>query len=193
MLEALVEWVMPAAYVAAVHRAQPPRAPATRHNFIVPYGGYRVGDGGSVNLAVQNDGQWRRLCAIVLQPPELADDPRFVTNELRLRNRAVLEPLIERCSPSDTRADGRGAPDGGRRAVRHRQRSCRRAGASAARGPRALVRDPTVPCGPLRALHHPLNIGGLHRPRRACPRSASIPREVLAELDEADGAPPTRS
>ena len=66
-----------------------PRARRRRAtNFIVPYGAYRVGDGGSVNLAVQNDGQWRRLCAIVLQQPELADDARFRTNELRLHNRA---------------------------------------------------------------------------------------------------------
>ena len=94
MLEALVEWTMPAAYVAQYTGHAAERA-GTRHNFVVPYGSYRVGDGGSVNLAVQNDGQWRRLCAIVLRQPELADDPRFVSNELRLKNRAVLEPLIE--------------------------------------------------------------------------------------------------
>ena len=56
MLEALVEWVMPAAYVAEYTLKAPQRTGA-RSNFIVPYGPYRVGSGGSVNLAVQNDGQ----------------------------------------------------------------------------------------------------------------------------------------
>jgi formyl-CoA transferase len=31
----------------------------------------------------------------VLETPELADDPRFVTNEKRLANRQALEPQIE--------------------------------------------------------------------------------------------------
>src|SRR5205085_10602665 len=101
MLEALVEWVMPAAYVAE-YTGRPPARAGARHNFIVPYGGYRVGDGSSINLAVQNDGQWRRLCAIALRRPELAEDPRFAANELRLRNRDELEPLIEAAFASDT-------------------------------------------------------------------------------------------
>src|ERR1700736_4337747 len=94
MLESLVEWTMPAAYVAA-YTGRPPTRAGSRHGFIVPYGGYRVGDGSSVNLAVQNDGQWRRLCTTVFRRPELADDPRFSTNERRLANRDVLEPLVE--------------------------------------------------------------------------------------------------
>src|SRR5207302_7996428 len=102
MLESLVEWVMPAAYVAE-YTGRPPARSGARSNFIVPYGGYRVGDGGSVNLAVQNDGQWRRLCDIVLRRPALADDARFVTNELRLANREVLESLIESLLANDTR------------------------------------------------------------------------------------------
>src|SRR5205814_1914174 len=102
MLEALVEWAMPAAYVAEYTGRAPARTGA-RHNFVVPYGGYRVGDGSSVNLAVQNDGQWRRLCSIVLRRPDLADDPRFATNELRLRNRDELEPLIESLLAEDSR------------------------------------------------------------------------------------------
>ncbi|HKB46662.1 MAG TPA: CaiB/BaiF CoA-transferase family protein, partial [Ktedonobacterales bacterium] len=71
MLESLVEWVMPAAYVAQYTGRAPARA-GTRQGFIVPYGVYRVGDGSSVNLAVQNEGQWRRLCEIVLRRPDLA-------------------------------------------------------------------------------------------------------------------------
>jgi crotonobetainyl-CoA:carnitine CoA-transferase CaiB-like acyl-CoA transferase len=43
---------------------------------------------------VGNDGQYRKLCE-VLGVPALADDPRFLTNADRVRNRRVLADLIE--------------------------------------------------------------------------------------------------
>lgn len=175
MLEALVEWVMPAAYVA-LYSSSPPERAGTRHNFIVPYGAY-----GGVNLAVQNDGQWRRLCAIVLRRSELADDPRFATNELRLRNRAVLEPLIEDLLANDTRAEVEARltqadvpfgtvndlPD----VLEHAQ--------LAARG---RWFDVPSPVGDVRALHHPFNISGLPRPAGAIPALGEHTDQVLAEL-----------
>ena len=44
-------------------------------------------------VAVGNDGQFARLVA-VLGAPELASDSRFVTNPLRVENRAVLVPRL---------------------------------------------------------------------------------------------------
>ena len=68
-----------------------PSRPVT---MVVPYGAYRCADG-QVILSVQNHREWQRFCTVVLERPELVDDPRFHTNELRLANRAVLEALIE--------------------------------------------------------------------------------------------------
>jgi itaconate CoA-transferase len=180
MLESLVEWVMPAAYVAA-YTGRPPARAGARHNFIVPYGGYRVGDGGSVNLAVQNDGQWRRLCEIVLRRPALADDPRFVSNERRLANRDVLEPLIESLLADDTRAavEARltqadvpfGAVNDLDGVLSHPQLTARERWFEVA-----------SPVGPLRAFHHPLNIEGLPRPAGRVPALGEHTREILAEL-----------
>src|SRR5262249_6019204 len=65
-----------------------------RHNMIVPYGPYKAKDG-YVNLAVQNEAQWTRLCAIVLQRLELATNPLYNSNPKRTANRAELEKLIE--------------------------------------------------------------------------------------------------
>src|SRR3546814_6765961 len=48
---------------------------------------------GQLVIAVGNDGQYRRLCAI-LGVPEWADDPRFANNAARLANRAELVPLL---------------------------------------------------------------------------------------------------
>jgi crotonobetainyl-CoA:carnitine CoA-transferase CaiB-like acyl-CoA transferase len=180
MLESLVEWVMPAAYVAQ-YTGRPPGRAGARHNFIVPYGGYRVGAGSSVNLAVQNDGQWRRLCEIVLRQPDLADDPRFVTTELRLANRAELEPLIESLLAADTRqsAEARltqadvpfGTVNELEDVLRHPQLEAR-----------GRWFDIPSPVGDLRALHHPLNISGMQRPAGAVPELGQHTQEVLAEL-----------
>ena len=93
LFDSILEWMSPAV-LGAVAGHPPPRA-GDRHASIVPYGPYRCGGGARVMLAVQNEREWRRLCDGVLRRPELADDPRFIRNELRARNRTTLEPLIE--------------------------------------------------------------------------------------------------
>jgi crotonobetainyl-CoA:carnitine CoA-transferase CaiB-like acyl-CoA transferase len=64
------------------------------HPSIVPYQAFAARDGHLV-LAVGNDGQFARLCA-VLGRPELASDPRFGTNAARVANRGALVPLLAR-------------------------------------------------------------------------------------------------
>lgn len=94
LLASTVEWVAPYLYYN-MYSGQTPRRTAQRHNLIVPYGLYPVKDG-KVNLAVQNEDQWRRLCLKVLEKPDLATDPRFDSNRQRVAHRHELEPEIER-------------------------------------------------------------------------------------------------
>jgi itaconate CoA-transferase len=93
MLECLTEWMMPPIYFWQGTGRIPERV-GVRHNMIVPYGAYACADG-AVNFAIQNDREWRRFCAEVLEMPDLADDELFATNPKRLKNRAALESLIE--------------------------------------------------------------------------------------------------
>ncbi|MFH8773277.1 CaiB/BaiF CoA transferase family protein [Streptomyces sp. NPDC017958] len=58
------------------------------HPSLVPYQAYPASDGHFV-IAVGNDAQFRKLCA-VLGHPEWADDPRFATNRARVDNRSAL-------------------------------------------------------------------------------------------------------
>ncbi len=102
MLECMTEWMMPPLNVWQGTGKAPLRA-GVRHNMVVPYGAYRCADG-DVMLAVQTDREWRRLCASVLDAPALGDDPRFVTNELRVANRVSLEEMIEAHFARRTRA-----------------------------------------------------------------------------------------
>jgi crotonobetainyl-CoA:carnitine CoA-transferase CaiB-like acyl-CoA transferase len=93
MFECMTEWMMPPLNVFQGTGKSPARV-GVRHNMVVPYGAYRCADG-DVLLAVQTDREWRRLCAQVLDSPALADDPRFVSNELRVANRVTLESMID--------------------------------------------------------------------------------------------------
>jgi crotonobetainyl-CoA:carnitine CoA-transferase CaiB-like acyl-CoA transferase len=63
------------------------------HPNIVPYQSFRTADV-PVTVAVGNDQQFRRLCD-VLGCPGLAADARFASNELRVRHREALLPLLQ--------------------------------------------------------------------------------------------------
>jgi itaconate CoA-transferase len=177
MLSTLVEWTMPAGYTA-LYAGRSPARTAARHSFIVPYGPYRVGDGSQVNLAVQNDGQWRRLCTVALQRPDLADNPHFRTNELRLRYRDELEPLIEQLWKGDTRASvearlvAADVPFGAVNEV-----------PDAMAHPQLAERwfEIDTPSGSVRALQHPLDIARMPRPTASVPALGEHTREVLTE------------
>ena len=70
-----------------------------RHPTIVPYETFAAADGEFV-LAVGNDDQWRRFCAVAgLEPEE-----RFATNRQRVVNYEVLKPLLDRCLKSEPRS-----------------------------------------------------------------------------------------
>lgn len=70
----------------------PPRQ-GNAHLQIVPYQLFATADSWLV-LAVGNDGQWQRFCAAAGRP-DLAADPRFATNPLRVENRDALVPQVE--------------------------------------------------------------------------------------------------
>lgn len=64
------------------------------HPSIAPYSSYAAADGDLV-VAVGNDRQFGAFCG-ELGMPELADDDRYRTNELRVENRDPLREIIER-------------------------------------------------------------------------------------------------
>lgn len=170
LLDCLAEWIMVPAY-QQMYAGEAPRRAGMRHSTIVPYGPYRCADG-HVTLAVQNEGQWTRLCELVLERPELARDPRFATNELRARGRNELEAIVEEVLAGLTRraveeklaaADVPfAALNGVADLVAHPQLAARERWADAA-----------TPGGPVRAVVPPFNI------RSAEPRMGRVP-----ELDE---------
>lgn len=73
------------------------------HPNIVPYQALATSDG-HIILAVGNDGQFAKFCAVAGWP-ELADDERYATNAGRVRNRDELIPLIKELFSQRTSAE----------------------------------------------------------------------------------------
>lgn len=99
LFDALSEWMGFPLYYATYGGTEPRRAGAS-HAAIAPYGPYAAGDGETVYLAIQNEREWARFCASVLEAPELTADPRFATNAGRVANRGELDAILaERLRP----------------------------------------------------------------------------------------------
>ena len=82
---------------------QAPRRAGNAHQNLVPYQVFEVADGHLI-LAVGNDTQFARFCAVA-GLPELAADARFARNADRVRNRDTLVPLLSAPLRQRRRAD----------------------------------------------------------------------------------------
>ena len=94
MLEALSEWMGYPLYYG-VYGGTPPERSGARHAVIAPYGPFAGGDGEVVYLGIQNEREWQAFCVGVLDQPDLATDPRFVSNAERVQHREALDAEIE--------------------------------------------------------------------------------------------------
>ena len=83
------------AFFAANHFAtgEEPHRIGNDHAIVAPYGMFRTRDG-EVALAPSQEQSYQRLLD-ALALPGLRDDPRFATNDLRVRNRAAINAAIE--------------------------------------------------------------------------------------------------
>lgn len=81
-----------------------PTRQGLRHPSIAPYGAYRTSDGVDTVISIQNEREWQRLCEQVLGRPEMAGDPRFRSNNIRVANRTVMDDEIGEVLASMTSA-----------------------------------------------------------------------------------------
>src|SRR5207237_5355373 len=80
-----------------------PRRWGTAHPNTVPYQVFPTSDG-HVILGANNDAQFRRLCEVA-GAPELAADPRFSTNSMRLAHRTELVERVAGLTRKHTTQD----------------------------------------------------------------------------------------
>ncbi|MEQ8603996.1 MAG: CaiB/BaiF CoA-transferase family protein [Marivibrio sp.] len=93
LFAAMADW-MTVPLLQTQYGAKAPKRVGLAHPTIAPYGAFPAADGRPVLISIQNEREWRRLCAHVLERPEMADDPRFADNSARIDNRAALDGAV---------------------------------------------------------------------------------------------------
>jgi crotonobetainyl-CoA:carnitine CoA-transferase CaiB-like acyl-CoA transferase len=188
LFDVMVEWMMPLLLTQRYAGTVPPPHGA-HHATIAPYGPYRTADDRWINIAVQNDGQWRRLCTGVLHDAALADDPDFRTNARRIERRPLLEERVAagmRAYRSDeviAALESADVPWGRLNdlaaVVEHEQLAARNRWIGA-----------ELPDGRMEVVADPFVIDGLAATRGGrVPEIGEHTAEVLAELGDERGAP----
>ena len=71
-----------------------PGPQGSAHEYMVPYQAFPTGTGHIV-LSPREDRFYKKMC-VAMGIPELGDDPRFLTNELRFKNQTELLPVMEK-------------------------------------------------------------------------------------------------
>ena len=158
-----------------------PQRQGTAHPNIVPYQAFEAADT-SLIIAVGNDGQFVKFCG-VLGRADLADDPRFKTNALRVENRQALIPLvaaeIARRPACEwlQRLEQAGIPCGPVNSIDRVFADPQ----TTARDMLIEVSHPTI--GPLKLAGSPLKMASLdHPPRRPPPLLGEHSDQVLASV-----------
>ena len=77
----------------ALQLGRDPARYGNAHPSIVPYGMFEAADGPLI-IAVGNNTQFDKFCRVVIERPDIVEDPRFATNVERARHRPALVPLL---------------------------------------------------------------------------------------------------
>ena len=180
LFDALAEWMGAPAYYTAYCGTEPPRS-GDAHATIAPYELFTTGEGDGVYIAIQNDREWRRLCADVLGQAAIADDRRFATNADRVRHRGELRAVIAAVFEAQ--------PTGVMLArLEAAEIACARRNSVDAfvKHPQLAERDRwrTVgsPAGPLRAVAPPVNVLGVEPVMGAIPALGEHTAAILEQL-----------
>jgi itaconate CoA-transferase len=179
LFDALAEWMGYPIYYTAYGGA-PPRRFGAAHPAIAPYGPFTAADG-EVVIAIQNDREWASFCVGVLNRPELADDPRFATNTLRVANRdhllVTLDAILGSLSADELtqRLDNARIANGRMNDVAGLLNHPQLAG-------RGRWRQIGSPVGELAALLPPITLPGLEPRMAAVPELGEHTAAILADL-----------
>ena len=183
LFDALAEWMgFPMYHTAYTDREL--RRSGPNHVSIAPYGPFRGADG-HVYLAVQNAREWRRFCAQVLGRPDVEDDERFRTNELRLQHREALRAVIEKTFAT-LKAEEIEAKLESAQIAHARMNSVREVIDHPQLTARSRWTEIGSEAGPLRALPPPVAIEGVDPVMGAVPALGQHTSAILQELGFTD-------
>lgn len=93
LFDSMADWMnVPLLYFEGTGKS--PQRVGLNHPSISPYGAFETRDGDLVLISIQNEREWARLCADVLEQPELAKALGFETNTIRVANRLAVDQRV---------------------------------------------------------------------------------------------------
>ncbi|TDR89178.1 CaiB/BaiF CoA transferase family protein [Enterovirga rhinocerotis] len=102
LFDGMADWMnVPFLYHEGTGNA--PKRVGLAHPSIAPYGAFATKDGSLVLLAIQNEREWAKLCAVVLGDAGLATAPGFDSNNARVANRAAVDGRLTEAFAALTR------------------------------------------------------------------------------------------
>jgi formyl-CoA transferase len=92
MFDVMADWL--AVPLLNSEAGNPPQRMGLAHPSIAPYGVFRSKDGRDILISIQSEREWKKLCADVLDQPDLPNDPRFANMVERVRNRKLTDASV---------------------------------------------------------------------------------------------------
>jgi itaconate CoA-transferase len=92
MFDAMADWMT--VPLLQQEAGVPPQRIGLAHTSISPYGAFKSRDGIDILISIQSDREWRILAEQVLGDAELAADPAFATNVLRVKRRGDTDGRV---------------------------------------------------------------------------------------------------
>ena len=86
--------LMSVPYLQTRYGGKAPERVGLKHPTIAPYGAFTCADGRDIVISIQNEREWTDFCKIVLQRPELLQDPRCKGNAARVEHRAFVDGVV---------------------------------------------------------------------------------------------------
>jgi len=104
LFDGMADWMnVPLLYFEGTGQA--PKRVGLAHPSICPYGAFETADESLVLLSIQNEREWHKFCAGVLEQPELPQRPGFESNNARVGNRPAVDELVGQVFARLTRAE----------------------------------------------------------------------------------------
>jgi formyl-CoA transferase len=92
MFDVMADWLT--VPLLNAEAGNPPQRMGLAHPSIAPYGVFSSKDGKGILISIQSEREWKKLCAEVLDQPDLPNDPRLANMVERVRNRALTDKTV---------------------------------------------------------------------------------------------------
>ena len=94
LFDVAADW-MTVPYIHSKYGGAAPKRVGLKHPSIAPYGAFLCSENTSFIISIQNELEWKRFCLEVLKTPTVAEENKFSSNTLRVKNRDLLDETVQ--------------------------------------------------------------------------------------------------